>query len=302
MWQKPEDMRNNIDRPTVSETLVALSVGNTVGIAVGQGLQAFALNGREFAYQIIAVRQVNFVQPRSRALPAAPCLQRDGLPAHGVYSVRLPRDAYVTYPYRLGNHGALMALKSIFQRCACVICGQTVGFSRPWNGVVNNVCEHYSLVGGLHNAGNIRPVAPFSRLSGNKRGVYHYRLHAQLTAYSFLYPLMYRKIIFVQKPPRSAFAKRPNIFGKKPPALAANLGLSSPFCDRPVCTWRAAHQQVVPLELREITLENVAEAPYRGIIFLAYFYGILVNFKGGIILNGNIRAFKSGASAGNTVK
>ena len=41
MWQKPEDMRNNIDSPTVSETLVALSVGNTVGIAVGQGLQAF---------------------------------------------------------------------------------------------------------------------------------------------------------------------------------------------------------------------------------------------------------------------
>ncbi len=48
MWQKPEDMRDNIDRPTVSETLVALSVGNTVGIAVGQALLWKAFHNRAY--------------------------------------------------------------------------------------------------------------------------------------------------------------------------------------------------------------------------------------------------------------
>lgn len=124
-------MGDNVDRPTVSEALIALRIGNTAGVPIGQGLQAFTLDGREFPDYVIAVRQIYLIQPCSRALPASPCRKSNRLPADGINPVTLSCAADIAYPYRLSYHSMLMALKSVFQRCSSIICGQTVGFSRP---------------------------------------------------------------------------------------------------------------------------------------------------------------------------
>gem|GEM_PF-6612102 len=91
-----QDVGDHIDRPTVADTLVSLGIGNACGIVVGESLQAFRFDRREFSDHIIAVGKVYLIQTGLCTLSATVSRECDRFADNGVNTLSLSALAVMT--------------------------------------------------------------------------------------------------------------------------------------------------------------------------------------------------------------